>query len=46
MHPVCNKAIQSNTEKNVAKQFSFCPEYKVYLEQIQYNTLLSYSVSI
>ena len=37
----------SNTEKNVVKQLTFCPEYKVLsLEQIQYNTILSTALHI
>ena len=38
---------QSNTAKNVAKQYTFFPEYKVLcLGQIQGNTLLSTAIHI
>ena len=48
MQPVYNKALKySNTAKNLAKQFTFCPEYKVLcFGKIQYNTLLSTTLHI
>ena len=47
MHPVCNKATKVILQRNVAKQFTFCPEYKALcLGQIQYNTFLSTTLHI